>query len=162
MTGEALREGLISTEGIMTALETARGDIFLSACYLRVTARELDSYIRSSEMLQAYVGMIDKVKTDANYDKLSNEQFASQLEQMSKAYKVEALDIIHDMARMPFDSAAMAEVKLKAAIQLRGVDTVTHQNTDQATVLAELNQIYQANAPRIKSVRAVQIEYQSE
>ena len=57
-------------------------------------------------------------------------------------------------------SAAEKEVKLKAAIALRGAPEAKVQADSQSQVLAELNDLYQQNAPRIKSVRAVQIEYQ--
>lgn len=159
MTREALRDGLISEQTIRDALVQARGDLFVGACYLSVTARELDSYIRSSEDLQAFVGAIETVKRDAGYDKLSADQFADRLEVLTRSYRIEALDIIHDMARMSFDSAAMAEVKLKAAVQLRGAQTEKVASGDQMAVLSELNELYQLNAPRIKSIRAVQIEY---
>jgi len=64
------------------------------------------------------------------------------------------------MAMMGFNSAAMAEVKLKAAIALKGSGNDTVRNDGQSSILAELNQIYQTTAPRIKSVRVSQIEFE--
>ena len=164
MTGEALRQGLISEQTIRDALITARGDIFLSSQYLGVTPRELDSYIRSSEDIQGFVAAIGVVKKDADYNRLSVEQFTDRLDQTTRAYQVEAIDIIHDLAVIPMKdiSAAMAEVKLKAAIQLRGAGKDPQANNGQASVLAELNDLYHQSAPRIKSIRVAQIEYQSE
>ena len=76
-----------------------------------------------------------------------------------EGYRIEALDVIHEMAMMTYDSAAMAEVKLKAAIALRGAPEAKVGTQDNGAVLAELNAIYQEAAPRIRTVRAVQIEY---
>jgi hypothetical protein len=159
MSGNALAQGLISETTVRQALTTARGDLFLASCYLAVTPRELDWYIRASEEMQGFVAAISKVKADANYDKLSVEQFSKQLEQLTRSYRVEAIDIIHDLAAMPFDTAAMAEVKLKAAVQLRGSHSDAPVNNDQASVLAELNALYQTSAPRIKTIRVAQIEF---
>jgi hypothetical protein len=165
LTGEALRQGLISEQTIRDALTISKGDLFLASAYLGVTARELDGYIRASEEIQGFVAAIATVKKDANYARMSAEQFADRLEQVARAYRVEALDIIHDLASIPLNkdlTAAMADVKLKAAIQLRGANAETPHQTGQANVLAELNQLYLESAPRIKSVRIAQIEYQSE
>ena len=108
------------------------------------------------------VAAIDCVKRDPDYDRLSNDQFEDQLERLTKAYRVEALGIIHDLATIPMTSeltAAMAEVKLKAAVQLLGANVDNSKNGDQMLVLQELNQLYQQSAPRIKSIRVAQIEF---
>jgi hypothetical protein len=55
----------------------------------------------------------------------------------------------------------MAEVKLKAAIALRGVPDARVQPSQHSGELEELNRLYAEAAPRIRSVRAVQIEYDS-
>ena len=165
MTGEALQQGLISEQTIRDALTIGRGDLFLSASYLGVTARELDGYIRASETIQGFVAAIDVVKKDVNYNRLSVEQFTDRLEQVARAYQVEALDEIHALAMIPLNkelTAAMADVKLKAAIALRGAGQSTQVNNGQASVLAELNELYQQSAPRIKSIRVAQIEYQQD
>lgn len=162
MTREALRDGLVSEQTITDALTSARGDLFIASCYLGVTARELDGYIRSSETIQGFVAAIDRVKRDPEYDRLSNDQFEDQLDRLTKAYRVEALGIIHELATIPMTTeltAAMAEVKLKAAVQLRGANVDNSKNGDQMLVLQELNQLYQQSAPRIKSIRVAQIEF---
>ena len=156
-----MKKGLISVDSVKKALATCRGDLFTTAAYLNVYPRELDSYIRLSGELQAFVGTIDRVKADQDYDRISAEQFAERLEVLTRAYKAEAIDIIHELATMPFDTAAMAEIKLKAAVQLRGAAEVKQANNDHMAVLAELNQLYQQSAPRIKSIRVAQVEYES-
>lgn len=156
---EALRQGLISEDSITEALLQARGDLFVAASILGVTGRELDSYIRASEPVQAFAAAIDTVKRDVEYEKLSASQFAEELDRLTRGYKLEALDIIHEIALLPANTAAMAEVKLKAAVELRGSQTTQVTGGNQAGILQELNLEYQQSAQRIKSVRAVQIEY---
>jgi hypothetical protein len=156
----ALRQGLISVDRIKDALVTAQGDLFLTACYLDVRPGELDSYIRASDEIQGFVAAIDTVKKNADYDRLSKDQFEDQLDRLTKAYRIDALEVIHELATMPFDSAAMADVKLKAAVQLKGSNLETKDDGGHSLVLAELNQLYQQSAPRIRSIRAVQVEYE--
>lgn len=159
MISNALMMGLISEQNIRDAIITARGDVFLTAAYLSCTPREIDRYIRASEGLQAFVGSIAVVKKDANYDRMSADQFREELEQLTRAYRVEAIEVIRELASMPFDSAAMADVKLKAAIELRGANTDAPINNSHSQVLAELNDRYQQSAPRIRSIRIAQIDY---
>lgn len=162
MTRDALRQGLVSEPTIRDALTRAKGDLFIASSYLGVTGRELDSYIRASEDLQGFVAAIATVKQDPAYNKMSSEQFSDELERLTRGFKLEALEVIHELATMPFgESAAMAEVKLKAAVQLRGSAADAPKDATHSTIMAELNQLYQQSAPRIKSVRAVQIEYET-
>lgn len=161
MTREALRNGFITEEKVVECLMTARGDLFIAASYLGVTGREIDSYIRASDHLKAFVVAIGTVKSDPEYDRMSAEQFEGELERLTKGYKMEALDVIHELATMQFETAAMAEVKLKAAVALRGAPEVKVGMNDSHAVMDELNRLYVESAPRIRSVRAVQIEYQT-
>jgi hypothetical protein len=166
MTSESLKEGKVSKDSIKNALTKGRGDLFLSSSYLGVTIRELDRYIRSDIELMAFAGSIEQIKTDDKYDKLSNEQFKKELERKCRDYKIEALDIIYDIATMqPEDglplTAAQQDVRLKAAVQLRGTSEVTG-DSGQQLILQELNKEYLETAPRIKSIRAVQIEYKTD
>lgn len=149
----------ITQNSICFALMSGRGDLFLSASYLGVSGRELSNYIKTSDELQAFVAAISQVKNDAGFDKLSAAQFTDRLAVLTREYQVDGLEVVHEMALMPFKNAAEADVKLKAAINLRGLPGVVTQSNDQHQVMAELNQIYQQSAPRIKSVRLAQIEY---
>jgi hypothetical protein len=176
MTRESLRAGGVTTETISDALMLARGDLFVAASILGVTGRELDSYIRASDQLQGFAAAIGSVKASAEYKRLSDEQFADELERLTKGYRLEALDVIHEVATLPIItadrtledgriipgdrmSAAELEVKLKAAIALHGKPEAKAGVNDNMAVLAELNDLYAQNAPRIKTIRAVQIEY---
>lgn len=65
-----------------------------------------------------------------------------------------ALDELHDLATMDHkDSAAMAKVKLQAAIALRGGEQRSVGDREIDLALSELNQLYHQNAPRIKEIR---------
>lgn len=145
-------------ESVTDALLFARGDLFLAAAHIGCTARQLDGYIRASDELKSFVCCIGTIKVNPDYDRMTAIQFSDQLEQLTRAYRVEAIDIIHDLATMPFENAAMAEVKLKAAVQLRGVNHDNLADNSQSNLLQELNKQYLESAPRIKSIRAVQIE----
>ena len=162
MTSEALRRGDIDEEVIRRALTTCKGDIFKASGMLYVAPRELDRYIRSSEELQGFAAAIATVKKNVDYDRISTEQFREELDNLTRSYRIEATNVIYELATMPFnDSAALADVKLKAAMQLRGAHSDAPVNSDQQQILAELNRLYQESAPRIKSTRiAIEVEYQ--
>lgn len=148
----------IDDNAVKDALKRSRGDIFSSAVTLGCTAMELDKIIRSSEELRMFISGITEIKRDNEYDRMSESQFSAELDRLTMAYRVEAIGIIHELATMDFDNAAMAEVKLKAAIQLRGGDISNHGIGEQSLIMQELNNLYQSSAPRIKSIRLAQIE----
>ena len=162
VTRESLRAGAISDASLSETLMVCRGDIFLTSQYLGCTAREIDGYIRASDDLRAFVQAIATVKHSDEYDKLSSEQFDSELKRLVLRNRFEAEGIIADMARMAMpEGASMAEVKLKAAVAMRGTpDKGTQADVGQSLALQELNKLYVESAPRIRSVRAVQIEFE--
>jgi hypothetical protein len=154
-----MRAGLISEESVKIALAEAKGDIFLAASTLDCTAHELDGYIRASAELQAFAAAIEKVKVDPAYSRMSSEQFETRVADLTRAYKVVALDELHDLATMDHkDSAAMAKVKLQAAIALRGGEHRSVGDREIDLALSELNQLYHQNAPRIKEIRQTVIK----
>lgn len=150
----SFRASLISEDYIKTALTEARGDIFLAASTLDCTAQELDRYVRASAELQAFAAAIEKVKVDPAYSRMSAEQFEGRVQDLTRAYKVVAIEELHKLTTMdPKGSAAMAKVKLQAAIALRGNQQVAVGDREIEHALAELNQLYHQNAPRIKEIR---------
>lgn len=150
----SFRAALISEEYIKTALTEARGDIFLASSTLDCTPQELDRYIRASGELQAFAAAIEKVKIDPAYSRMSAEQFESRISDLTRAYKVVAIEELHGLATMNHKgSAAMAKVKMQAAIALRGGQQQAAGDREIENALAELNQLYHANAPRIKEIR---------
>ncbi|MFT4068915.1 hypothetical protein [Paraburkholderia sp.] len=157
----SFRAGLISEQSIKDALTQTKGDIFLSACGLDCTAQELDRYIRASLELQQFAAAIEKVKVDPSYSRMSVEQFETQLADLTRAYRVVGLEELHGLATMDHkDSAAMAKVKLQAAISLRGGAPVAASDREIEHALSELNQLYHQNAPRIKQVRQTTITFE--
>jgi hypothetical protein len=160
MTRRAMRAGLISEDSIRTALTESKGDIFLAACALDCTARELDTYIRRSAALQAFAGAIETVKIDPAYSRLSAEQFENQVADLVRIFRVDGIKEVHKLATMEFgDSAALAKVKLDAALALTGSTNARAGNNEVETALAELNTLYHQNAPRIKEIRQTVITY---
>ena len=153
------RAGLISEQGIKDALTEAKGDIFLASTTLDCTAQELDRYIRASAELQTFAAAIEKVKIDPAYSRMSVEQFENRLADLSLAYKVVGIEELHKLATEPHKgSAAMAKVKLQAAIALRGGHQQTAGDREIEHALSELNTLYHQNAPRIKEIRQTTIK----
>ncbi|MGC2944158.1 hypothetical protein [Burkholderia ambifaria] len=156
-----MRAGLISEDSIKTALSEAKGDIFLASSTLDCTAHELDGYIRASAELQGFAAAIEKVKVDPAYSRMSSDQFDTRVADLTRAYKVVGLEELHGLATMdPKDSAAMAKVKLQAAIALRGGEQRAVGDREVEHALSELNQLYHANAPRIKEIRQTVVKLQ--
>jgi hypothetical protein len=154
MTRRALRAGLISEQSIKKSLTENKGDIFLTSCALDCTAREIDQYIRQSAELQSFAAAIEQIKVDPAYARMSAEQFENELADLSRSYRIDGLEEIHKLATMDFgDSAALAKVKLDAAVSLRGNGGHHTTNTDGDAEMAELNKLYHAHAPRIKEIR---------
>ena len=159
----AMRSGLISEQGIKDALTESKGDIFLAACALDCTAQELDRYIRRSGDLQAFAAAIEQLKVDPAYSRMSADQFENQLADLTRAFRVDGLNEIHKLATLEFgDSAALAKVKLEAAIALRGGGHVGGSNSEAENTLAELNALYHQNAPRIKEIRKTVITFEGD
>lgn len=150
----SMREGGITEAKIQQALTEARGDMFLAASVLDCTALELDRYIRASPHLQQFAAAIEQVKVDPAYSRMSAEQFENELADLGRAFKVVGLEELHKLATMNHgDSAAMAKVKLQAAISLRGGEQRVGGDREIEHALVELNQLYHQNAPRIKEIR---------
>lgn len=149
-----MRDGLISESKIKQALTEARGDLFLTASVLDCTPVEVDQYIRASPALQQFAAAIEQVKVDPAYSRMSAEQFENALADLGRAFKVVGLQELHELATMNHgDSAAMAKVKLQAAIALRGGEHHVGGDREVEHALVELNQLYHLNAPRIKEIR---------
>jgi hypothetical protein len=161
MTRRAMRAGLISEDGIKTALTEAKGDIFLAACALDCTARELDLYIRRSASLQVFASAVETVKIDPAYSRMSADQFDNQVADLLRSFRVDGLNEVYKLATMEYgDSAALAKVKLDAALALSGNGTTRTGNSEVENTLAELNTLYHQNAPRIKEIRKTVITFE--
>lgn len=144
-------------------LKEARGDLFIAASMAGCTPGQLRRCLRASPSLQVYYLAIERVKENGEFEKFSNDEFERALDAAAREYQYDGLEAIHEIATMRADTAALYEVKLKAAIALRG-NAGGNQGGDTAAILAELNELYHRNAPRIKEIRTqhVQIEFHDE
>ena len=138
----------------------AGGDLFRASRKLGVSPTTLDTRIRQSADLQAFVAALATARREPEYDRISADQFEAEITRLARLYRLEATEIIHGMATMEFDSAAMAEVKLKAAIQLKGSTVGDTRGGELALTLEDLNRRYQEDAPRIKSIRVAQLDFE--
>ena len=130
-----------------------KGDLVSTAMALGIKISKLHSTIRCTPGLRAVMTTMERVKADPTYEDMSREQFADELASMSTAYQLEGLKTIYDLATMDHgDNASLADVRLKAAIQLRGVGTAG--NTGNGGILSELNDAYVQMATRVKNLRA--------
>lgn len=170
----AVESGHLTEDIVRQKLAEARGDLFVAACYLKCKPTQLTEYIRLVPSLQAYAGALEVIKRDPKFQEWTEKQYQARLADLTAEYRVVGLEVIHELATMEIESetedgrivrsAALAEVKLKAATALRGSGG-TAAESGNSGILKELGELYQQHAPRIKEireVRAVQITYQTE
>lgn len=149
--------GVITEENIRSALTEAKGDLYVAACLLETTAWRLDRLIRCNAGLQAFTAAIYTVKADPKYDRMSQGQFAQELHRLTAQFAVEGLLVIHEIASSPARTAAEKAVRLEAAIALRNGSSIARGGSEIDLLLQELNQAYQAHAPRIKEIRTTTV-----
>lgn len=146
---------------VKEALIESRGDMIQASQALDIRPSKLGMFIRSVPSVAALWMEMEAVKATPEYETASQQWFENAIRARLAAYRFEGLEVIHELATTPHgENAAMADVRLKAAIQLRGASDGTA--SDAGGVLAELNQIYHANAPRIKSMRVTQAQIEFE
>ena len=136
-----------------------RGDLIASARKLGCRPSTLVDWIKSVPSIASTWQEMEKVKADPAFNQATQEQFARTIAERTAMYRLEGLEVLHELATADHDGvASMAEVRLKAAIQLRGSDD--HMPVAGDGVLAELNAMYHQSARRIKSMRVAQIEFE--
>ena len=151
------RPGLINEANVRSALTEAKGDLYVAACLLEISAWKLDRLIRADAALQAFAGAVETVKANPEYDRMSQAQFASELHRLTAQFAVEGLLVIHEIASSPARTAAEKAVRLEAAIALRNGTPNSQGGSEVDLLLRELNQAYQAHAPRIKEIRTTTV-----
>ena len=150
-----------SEECVRDMLIECRGDLIVTANRLGYRPSWLVDWIRAVPKLTVVYNEIEKVKADPDFDQAAQAHFEDEIRRRTAAFKLDGLNVIHELAVTPHgESAAMADVRLKAAIQLR--DAGGESTQGGANVLAELNELYRRSAPRIRSMRAVQIEFDTD
>ena len=145
---------LLNELSVSQALKDNKGDLILTHQVLGVSFGRLHMFIRCIPSLRRLVKEIERMKQDDEYDKLSVEQFRNEIEARTVVYQLDGLNTIHELATTPHgDNASLADVRLKAAVQLRGPQTQTGVG-GLGDILAELNQQYLSTAQRVKGLRA--------
>ena len=134
-----------------------KGDLILSAGQMQIRPSTLVRWIKSVPSITALWQEMEQVKADPAFTSATQVQFEQEIRERTSLYRLDGLEVLHELATTPHESASMAEVRLKAAIELKGATDIGGHS--QGNVLAELNTLYHANAHRIKSMRAVQIEF---
>lgn len=148
----------LSEDLVCDVLMTCKGDLIQSAGRLAIRPSTLVRWIKSVPSVAGLWAAMEKVKTDPSFDQASQKQFEDEIRSRVAAYRLDGLEVIHELATQDHGTNAMlADVRLKAAIQLRGTAEVSPSGAGD--VLSELNALYHLHAPRIKSMRAVQIEF---
>ena len=148
----------LTEDTVALVLTRNRGDLVSSSQTLNVRPSKLIEWIRSVPSVAVLWQTMDKVKRDPEFDNLSQAQFNAEIAARTAAYRLDGLEVIHELAVTDHEGVSgMADVRLKAAMALRGASDLATTNGDG--VLAELNTLYYSNARRIKSMRAVQIEF---
>jgi hypothetical protein len=143
---------------VKDVLVEMRGDLIRASEKMCVRPSKLVQWIKSVPSVSALWMEMEKVKSAPEFDRVSQAQFEEEIKVRTSAYKLEGLEVIHELATTDHkEVASMAEVRLKAAIQLRGAGENVSIGGD--TVLHELNALYHRAAPRIRSMRAVQIDF---
>jgi hypothetical protein len=148
-----------SEEIVRDVLLRNLGDLIQSAGTLGVRPSTLVRWVRSVPSVAALWAEMQAVKADPAFETASHQQIADEIRSRAAAYRLDGLEVIHELATTDHEGvASMAEVRLKAAIQLRGAEEMV--STSSSAVMAELNALYHERAPRIRSMRAVQIEFE--
>jgi hypothetical protein len=143
----------MSEPNVRAALLQAKGDIFIASNLLRMPAPHLDRCIRASEPMMAFAATIAQVKADPDYEKMSGGQFAAEINRLSSQYALDGLNVIHELATGDAFTAAEKQVKLDAAVHLRGGAAIGNGGSEMEQLLHVLNQQYQEHAPRIREIR---------
>ena len=136
-------------EDAKRALIESRGDIFITAQMLGVTALRVNRAIKLSPVLQT---TLDEVKKSS--PGISDADLHSAIEERVGLYRVTGLDALHDLAAMPIDAnSAQNQVKLAAAARLAGGLEGGATGGEMAETFRELRELYQKNAPRLRVTR---------
>lgn len=140
----------LTEDGIKHAIIEARGDIFVAAQFLGVTAMRMDRGIRSSTILQETLKQV-RLPENAALDSAALEEA---IRARTQIYRVVGLDSLHELATMPLsENSAQNQVKLAAAARLAGSSESSGAGGEVAETLRALNESYQKEAPRIRVIR---------
>lgn len=138
-------------EEAQAALVEARGDLFVAAQILQVTALRLSRAIQVSPTLQGtmdYLSGLDKRRS------VTDAQIHEAIALRMGLYRVAGLDALHDLATMPInENSAQNQVKLAAAARLAGGLEAGGAGGEMGDTFRELRELYESHAPRLRVVR---------
>ena len=144
----------VNEENMRAALVEARGDLFIASQLLQITAVRLDRAIRVSATLQAVVAGIRDAQGSEGYLTASVQDFHRAIERRLALGRIVGMDSLIELASMPIDqNSAQNQVKLAAAARLAGPPEGSGGEGEMAAALAELNEAYRKNAPRLRVIR---------
>ncbi len=144
----------LTEDSIRVALTESRGDMFVAAQLLSVTAIRLSRAVAACPVLQLVYAELAKLRASPEAEKMASEHIEQAVRSRLALYRVAGLDTLHDLAVMDHgENSAMAQVRLAAAARLAGSNDSGTGSGDIAETLRALNDQYFKNAPRIRIVR---------
>ena len=144
----------LTEERVAEALLEHKGDLIQTHLALHVSLGMLNNFVRNVPPLRRMYVEMDKLRRQFDpdeYDNLTTDRFREEIEARTSAYQLEGLEVIHELAVTPHDSAMMADVRLKAAKELRGAAGA--QTGSLVALMNDLNAAYQLNSGRVKELR---------
>jgi hypothetical protein len=138
-----------SEEGMKQSLIDARGDLFIAARLSMISSLNMRRAVEQSAILQATLETVRGARKG-----LPRAELDAAIEERVAHYRVEGLDALADLARMPIDAnSAQNQVKLAAAARLAGGSEGYSGGDGLEQTLRELNKAYQDHAPRLRIIR---------
>jgi hypothetical protein len=144
-----------SEETVRLVLLRNKGDLIRSSGELNVRPSTLVNWIRSVPSVSNLWNEMEGVKTDPKFEAASQAQFEAEIKARLQGYRLDGIEVLHELATTDHDGvSSMAEVRLKAAVELSNIAAPT--SSPVGGLLQELNLLYKEHAPRIKSLRAIE------
>lgn len=149
-----MQDSGLTEDRVIEALTECKGDLIQTYMLLGIRLGVLNNFMRNVPRLRRLYQEMSRLREEEpdEYDRLTAEEFRRAMESRTALYQFEGLEVIHDLATMQHTNASEAEVRLKAAKELRGA--VGAQNGSLVALMQEMNEAYQSMAPRVKALRA--------
>lgn len=144
----------LNEKGVRDILLQCKGDLIRASRRLQIRPFKLQQYIKTVPALRAAWLAIEKVKADDEFGVLTAQQFQDEFESLLSGMRLDALESIHELSQVDPENAAMADIKLKASVALLQAGArPDSRGAEGASLLQELNQVYQTSATRIRVLR---------
>lgn len=132
------------------AIRLSAGDLFLASEYSRLSPIRLKHAIELSPALQTALELSRKHAGTVLPPDVVNRAIEDRL----AVYRVAGLDALNELATMPISrNSAQNQVKLAAAARLAGSPEGSGGSDEFSSLMRDLNQSYQENAPRLRVTR---------